>query len=273
MTRSPSKRRKRCLPWASTRLDRAAGELLGPAVGAEARVRRRAARRGPGQRPPPDPVARRGGSCRPRAWLRPRVRAAYGRDDRPDRLVRARWSPTPPSRGRWRRRRRRGRRSGRRGRAGASPPGAWRSCSCAGSAGRGPAPRRRGRARSASALAVPKIGKLRGGQHERPARAGPCAVSMLPQHVAPAAERRAGRCPSARRRARGRCRGRRGRRPSSRWRSGRRWRRRRERLAVADRRDGLVPVTATALSTPVTPGASWASASLKEASGAACAPV
>ena len=34
MVRSPSKRRNRCLPWASTAVDRAAGEALGPAVAA-----------------------------------------------------------------------------------------------------------------------------------------------------------------------------------------------------------------------------------------------
>ena len=41
IVRPPSKRRNRCLPWASTRSHRAAGQPLGPAVGAEARVRRR----------------------------------------------------------------------------------------------------------------------------------------------------------------------------------------------------------------------------------------
>ena len=67
MTRSPSKRRKRCLPWASTERTDAPGQPLGPAVAAEARVRRRDLVRHVPFEHRPDPAAPRSGSCRPRA--------------------------------------------------------------------------------------------------------------------------------------------------------------------------------------------------------------
>ena len=76
MTRPPSKRRNRCLPWASTAFDRAAGELLGPAVGPRSAGEASRARRGPGPRAPGASGERRSGWCLPRASPAARVRGS-----------------------------------------------------------------------------------------------------------------------------------------------------------------------------------------------------
>ena len=67
IVRSPSKRRKRCLPWASTAVTARPASFSRPALAAQPRARvRDLAGRGP--RRAGGCGARRSGSCRPRAW-------------------------------------------------------------------------------------------------------------------------------------------------------------------------------------------------------------